>query len=260
MFRKVVAYLPIKSVSSTIKHRLSTTQLHYELYNEQQFQPNTKLFDELVNVASSAYQHPYDTILNAVQESNRLYVLRDAAQTGPILGCFLIQYDKEVTLLDRHQKIPVIYHSFMIVNEKLKNTGLAIKLMEYFASEVYKRKGRQPLLPLILYYVTATPAIIYQTDKFIKMVPSVNNYDHTVFTDEEWYIANELRKLKNWPTVIKSTNVNPFVVKGIMKTRYSTSEQMRNDKIAKKINYKIFQDLGIDETNGDRLLRFGFVG
>ncbi|CAF2742748.1 unnamed protein product [Rotaria sp. Silwood2] len=171
-----------------------------------------------------------------------------------------IQLEKEITFLDHDQQIPVTYHNFIIVNKKFKNTGLTITLFEYFYRGMQERKQRQPQLSLLTYYVTATPSIIYQTDKvFLNMVPSINNYNRMIFTDQEWHIANELRKLRNWPTGVKSSNVNPFVLKGIMKSHYTTHEQMRIDKIGKKTNYKIFQDLGIDESNGDQLLRFAFV-
>ncbi|CAF1236445.1 unnamed protein product, partial [Didymodactylos carnosus] len=205
-----------------------------------------------VNIASSAYQHPYDTILNAVRGSNQLYVLRNEPQNGPIICYSLIQFGKEITLLDHSQNISVAYHNFIIVNEKFKNTGLTIKLFEYFYHGMQKRKQRHPQLPLLIYYVTATPSIIYQTDKvFLNMVPSINDYNRTIFTDQEWHIANELRKLRSWPTAVRSSNVNPFVLKGVMKSRYTTYEQMRIDKIVKRTNYQIFQDLGIDESNGD---------
>lgn len=131
-------------MSSTTRRCLNTTQLFYESYDEHQFQPDTKLFHELVNIASSAYRHPYDMIQNAVHGSNQLYVLRNAPQNGSILCYSLIQFGKQITLLDYDKKIPVAYHNFIIINDKLKNTGLTLKLFEYFYRGMQERKRQQP--------------------------------------------------------------------------------------------------------------------
>ncbi|UJR18701.1 hypothetical protein I4U23_005608 [Adineta vaga] len=259
MFRNVIISLNTKSVFITFKHFLSTTQLYYQTYNEHQFQPNTKLFDELVHIASPSYQNPFETVLNAVQGSNQLYIIHHIEQNSPILCYSLVQYGKEITLLNHHQKIPVVFYRFVIMNNKYKNTGVIIKLFEYFYHQMQKQKEKQSELPLLFYYTTATPSIIYLTDQIFKnTIPAINDY-YRKFTDDEWHIVNELRRLRNWPIVMKSSNINPFVIKGIMKARYSTSEQMRIEKIMKKTNYKMFQDLNINEMNGNRLLRYTFI-
>ena len=56
-----------------------------------------------------------------------------------------------------------------------------------------------------------------------------------------------------WPGLTKG---HPFVLKGVAeKTRYSAIETARISEIVKKKNFTLFSDLGIDETNGDRMMR-----
>ncbi|CAF1651867.1 unnamed protein product, partial [Didymodactylos carnosus] len=167
MYGKTIMNITGKLVSSSVRHYLSTAKLYYESYDEPRFQPGTKLFNEVLEIVSFTYQNPYETILHTVRGSNTLYVLRNEAQSGPIACCSFIQYGQELTLNDNDRTIPVVYHNLAISNEKVKNTGLIKKLFEYFYCELQKRKQRQPQLPILLYYVTPTPSIVYLADQII---------------------------------------------------------------------------------------------
>ena len=52
---------------------------------------------------------------------------------------------------------------------------------------------------------------------------------------------------------------NPFILKNVIASRYSPDERMRIRRIEQRHNFTLFHDLGIDESKGDRLLRYCII-
>ena len=197
---------------------------------------NEFLYNSIKKLITPYYEDTTAILKREIQHCTCLYYIKN---NEGVLAFFMTNWE---TLAGK----PSVYLGLTSVDEKYQDKKLINLLYLRFIEDGYLFKERNNISP-VFYLTTATPLIYYFIQKWSdKHAPDFNGN----YTPENKKIAMAYCKEHN----INVAKNNPFVLKNVApQTRYSVKERKRIKDAIKATNFKLFENLGIDEENGDRL-------
>ncbi|KYQ94387.1 hypothetical protein DLAC_11597 [Tieghemostelium lacteum] len=208
---------------------------------------NHFILQEIKDIIAPSYEDPSSMLKRDLSHSNKLYIARE--RDGRLITFLMVGWEN---VLFKGQNIPTVYIGLSATRQDQKNTGIVRYLYKRFLgdAQAWEQVHQQRLL---LWYTTATPSAFHVSNLMEESQPNIDGS----YTEEGKKLILALRDHKKWPAFIEG---HPFIVKGIAeKTRYSVLERERIKKIEEGKNFTLFTELGIDETQGDRMVCIGRV-
>lgn len=229
---------------SHIKIRISYTRdtdLKYEL-RRKSFRSDKTLRLEIERLVAPSYEDPTALIAREFEHCDTLYLARN--ENDCLISFFMVAWEG---IKIRNALAPSVYLGLSATSQDTKNTGIVRQLYTNFISDGADWERRNNCR-LLLWGTTATPSAFFAVQTlFAEAQPDLEGG----FSFEAAEIALHLRQ----QLCFSVDRLDPFVLRGVaLNTRYSPKELARIDLICKKRNFLLFERLGINERNGDRLL------
>ncbi|MBL0941232.1 MAG: hypothetical protein IBJ00_00650 [Alphaproteobacteria bacterium] len=210
-----------------------------------EFADDQTLIQELQELTSPSYEDPSAMINRDLNRCTKLYLLREKG--GKLISFFMVGWEP---LMFRGKSIQSVFLGLSATCQDKKNSGIVRTLYQRFIldAQTWQKKNSSKLL---LWYTTATPSVIHATNTiFVENEP----YMDGSYSCEGKELALAIKEKMGWEAAGQGDH--PFVLKRVAEaTRYSYQERERIRKILEKYHFRLFEQLGIDETHGDRLLR-----
>lgn len=214
----------------------------FTLQQSSAFHDDNEFISEMRALLKPSYKD-VEMLLNRELNHNKyIYYLRD--KDGMLSSFFMSNFD----IIDNEV---VSYMGLMAVAEKYKGLTLAAPIIIPYIENL-RRKERELGRKILSYATTATISSYKCLALFCDDYQPTENGCYTVEGKQAArYIAHHLKLNYN-------TN-HPFILKRVAKgTSYSELEKKRINNIIQRKRFHLFEQLGIEEENGDRLLLFGF--
>jgi len=215
----------------------------YEV-RDKSFRNDESLRATIYKLVEPSYQDPTALIAREFEHCDTLYLAKD--EDGNLVAFFMVAWE---TLNVSGELLQAVYLGLSATSEDTKNTGIVRELYSHFISDGARWEqctGRK----LLLWATTATPSAFYAAHIFFKETqPDFEGR----YSQESAEIAQHLHRRMGVST--KDVGSHPFVLRNMAtNTRYSETELARIELICRKKNFLLFDGLGINERNGDRLL------
>jgi hypothetical protein len=202
------------------------------------FKDDVNLKSEIRSLIEISYVDPAELLEREFSKNDTIYAIRD--DEGVLLAFFM-------TCFENINDNLFIYLGLSGVKHEYKNTGIGKYV---YCMQIEDNIQSQSNLgkPIYCWATTATPfAFMAGTQLFDNVNPDINGS----FSEENFYLATLVCKKYNFTI----ENNNPFVLKNVAQnTLYSDTECERIERFVKKTNFQLFNKLGINEQDGDRLL------
>lgn len=204
---------------------------------------NVSLLKEFYDIIEPSYQVCRELLEKEVNFCDKCYLLHQEEQ---LVGFFMtgtyIVTSEEKSYLS-------VYLGLSAIAKQLKGSVAIRKLYESCLEDL-----KQPVVGRFddgfLWGTTANPLIFLAVSRFLSEVqPSLDG----TFTERSESI---LKVIKNaffsltWSE--KTSPMHPFVLYGVTSARYSEEEKKRQKGVARR--FSLFEELGINEVNGDRMV------
>lgn len=201
-------------------------------------------------------EHLVQALRNMIAPS---YVITDTLLERELATCdvaYLLHDDRglaSVFLVGHHDltvgqsRRRALYMGLSATRQDLKNTGHVRNLYRSAMSDAAAMEqtlGER----LIVWGVTASPSPFYGTHKVWANTQPMFDGTYSRTAGEVAIAIRDYLKLDR-------TNGHPFVLRRLAKgTRYSQAERDRISAVCAKHRFFLYDELGVDETQGDRLL------
>ena len=207
------------------------------------FQRDEGLKAALAAVAAPSFIDEVGRLERTFDRCDTLYLLRDGH--GEVLCFFLVAWE---ALDVEGRDVPTLYTGLCAARPGQKNTGSVVKLLNYcmFEAQQWEQRHREKLT---IWGTTATPSVFFAARKiFANMQPSAD----VTYSEESAQLARAIgRRLGTSSPPGSHPFVFPRLAAGV---RYSEEERRRIAAVCKAKQFFLFDQLGVDETRGDRLL------
>jgi hypothetical protein len=202
----------------------------------------------IYDLVAPSYVDPTAMMLRDIANCDRIYLAHD--KHGILCAFFMVGQDK---IYFKNNLIDIFYLGLGATSTKTKNSGMICLLYQAFINDVQlleSQLGKR----IPLWHTTVIPSVFHVFNiMFEDSQPDVKGS----YTEEGKILASAIRAKKDW---IIQPNDYPFVVKGVAhNTLYSEEEVARIQKICKEKNFTLFDELGIKEKNGDRLIGISYA-
>jgi hypothetical protein len=211
------------------------------------FWTDTTLRDNCLDVAAPSYVDPSAVLYREWSRCDTLYL---ACDSHGLQGFYLARFD----IVDTGGRwLPTVYMGLSATRDGVKGKGIGNMLYAHGLTDALKWQAQEHE-KLILWTTTATPIVYLRVQSGLKGANP--RPDGSYSADAAAIAAAICRDLgKRQPRTH-----HPFVLKGIANDiRYSAREAQRIQQTKAQLNFTLFDELGIDEAQGDRLLVFGEV-
>jgi hypothetical protein len=235
-------------VDYTIMGVLSKIQVRIEKVSMSQLLTNRIILQIIYDIVSTSYVDSSSVMNREIEYCDQVYLAYDDQQN--LCSFFMVGEDK---LIFKDMTLPSFYMGLSATSIETKNTGIVRLLYQAFMHDISlmeKQIGQK----VILWYTTVTPSVFYSINQiFVNNEPMVDGS----YSEKGKEIALAIQNKKGWKI---NSDGHPFVLKGVAhNTLYSKHEAERINKICREKNFTLFNDLEIDESKGDRLLRIAYV-
>jgi hypothetical protein len=205
---------------------------------------DARLKEEILNLLAPSYEDPTSLLQRELEHCDMLYAARD--QIGRLMACFMVAWEP---LTINEGTLQSVYLGLSATSQETKGSGIIRNLYDRFRSDAssWEKENQRRLL---LWATTAAPSPYTAVNLlFDEVVPGADG-SYSLWAAE---VAQTLRRRFGLPG--GEPGLNPFVLKAVAHdTRYSESEVERINRIVEKNHFTLFEQLGIDERRGDRLL------
>lgn len=218
--------------------------INIDVIRQGEFRNDVAIQASLLSLMAPSYKDPVALIARELAHCNTLYLTRDAE--GEVVCFFLVSW--ETLEIPEQGIIPALYLGLSAMRQGAKNSGYISLLYSRCIAEAVDWEANAGER-LILWGTTAIPVVYLAVNSFLSQTEP---YPDGSYTTSGSQIANAIRyKLGETP----NNGHHPFALKGIASdTRYSQQEIERIQQMCLMKKFTLFQELGINETNGDRLL------
>lgn len=211
----------------------------------------TKLINELTSaeikniflLTKPYYLDSSSVVKRELKHNNVIYLLKN--DSSVIVAFFMVVWEKMILLSEERE---VVYLGLSCASQDNQEDRFASKVYYNFTIDAYNHQ-QQNNTKLILYGTTATPVVLLTLPKIWDNVkPGLDGSYSQVDLEliECLKIASGLNKFSaDHPFVLKRVAVN---------TRYSIRETQRLKEFEQRNDLTIFENLNINEADGDRLL------
>ena len=205
------------------------------------FRLNPELHNDIIRLAEPSYENAEQILSAVVPTYDTIYVARD--DNDELLAFFMCGFEN-IAIND--EITPTIHLGWTCAARQSKGSGAAQALYKQFVADsqtIERSTGNR----FLLWSTTLTPVGVHLYHKyFADVFPDIDGN----YSPETARIAEALRRRLNAP----KTDAHPFVLKGTAAARFSEQERMRIKEITANKSFTLFDKLGINERDGDRLL------
>lgn len=227
---------------------LVTEKLNIKKVSISELIKNLDLYQSVYNLALPSYVNPDAMLKRDIDSCDRIYLAYD--NQAKLCTFFMVGQQK---LILNGNPLVSFYLGLGATSMATKNSGIIRQLYQAFIHDVQELEAKiNQRIPL--WHTTATPSVFHAFNQmFVENEPDGNG----LYTEKGKSLVLAIRSEKGWNYQV---NEHPFVVKNIAhNTLYSDSEVARIKQICIEKNFRLFDELGIDERKGDRLIRISFV-
>ena len=205
----------------------------------------SELQHALLDIVRPYYLDPTAVLERELRHCNVAYLHRDTH--GSIAAFALFAYEE--LFVPGEDYVPTLYAGLCAASLTLQKRGMVFKLWSY-ASEEAIRWEKEHGKALLAWATTATPVTYYGASMYHHLEPRLDGS----FSPTSIRYARAL-KAKH---ALGADHDHPFVLKRYANsTRYSPFERSAIQQFCASKQFRIFDLLGIDESQGDRLLMIG---
>lgn len=171
--------------------------------------------------------------------NNYIYLYQN--ESSEILGFFMVNFPSLTSLGHNF-----IYLGLSCASKHKKNIGFS--LYAKFTLDAYQLE-KEFNTKIYLYGTTATPTLLgLLTKVWSNLRPSLEGE----YSQNDKVLAEKIKPLLNYKN---NADEHPFILKKMAsKTLYSPAEKARITAYATKNKIHLFEKIGVNEENGDRLL------
>jgi hypothetical protein len=218
--------------------------LNVETIPARSFKNDAALRREILELVAPSYEDPSAVVAREWAHCNSLYLAR--AEDGRLICFFLVAW--EALEVEGCGNVQTLYLGLSAARQEVKDTGVIGSLYFRCIDDVIaweRESGRR----LILWGTTATPTVYLAARAVLDEIEPRLDGSYSPSGAE---IAHAVRRKLAVPS---SNGEHPFVLKlAASNTRYSPPEAERISRFCQARGFTLFQNLGVDEACGDRLL------
>ncbi len=213
------------------------------------FRDDNRLFNQLLQLAAPSYEDVLPLLRREWNRCDTLYLLHD--ENGCLAGFHLVARDSAEV---EGRSFPLSYSGFSALRHDKKQSGLAGMLYAICMADAMARQEADKGESVFIWGTTATPTVFLGV---WESLADVNPRPDGSFSPESLPLALALRRRYG---MLESEPEHPFVLKGVARdTLYAPSEVERLEDVCRRKGLQLFDVLGVDRTQGDRVLFFGRV-
>lgn len=227
---------------------LTAEKLNIKKVSISELNINLDLYQAIYDLVLPSYVNPDAMLKRDIDSCDRIYL---AYNIQDKLCAFFMVGQQNLVLNDT--SVVSFYLGLGATSMATKNSGIIRQLYQAFIHDVQELEARiNQKIPL--WHTTVTPSVFHAFElMFVENEPNANG----LYTEKGKSLVLAIRSKKGWQY---QENEHPFVVKNVAhNTLYSDSEVARIKRICLEKNFSLFDELGINERNGDRLIRISFV-
>lgn len=219
--------------------------LSYSILEHDLFIDNSILKARILQLVGKSYQNPEQLI-------ERIYAINDTAFVAKIgneiVGVLLFNYSNRTTFSVNGYPFVAIYNGYAVTDIRFRNQRVIQRLIE-FSTKEFNSRINDNLTKLLLYAITSNPFALRAYRKVCEYMEPFENGSYTEFG------AELVIKLKHQLGITIHEDSHPFKFTTSLPQRYSYFEQVNlaNAPDSEKL---FLQNLGVDESIGDRLIFF----
>ena len=215
----------------------------FQIVRDGAFRHDQELKAAITAVTAASFIDEVDRLDREIDRCDTLYLLRD--EGGDVL-CFLMVAWEALDIDGRQE--PALYTGLTAARPDLKSTGNAMKLYRFFVSDA-QRWEELHRKKLIVWGTMASPIVFFAARSlFANTQPSGDG----TYTDEAGRVARAIRRRLG---VGLTPGANPLVFHRLAAgVRFLEEERRRIAQVCEAMQFFLFDRLGIDEAEGDRLL------
>jgi hypothetical protein len=202
-----------------------------------------KLQNEIYVLARPSYEDPTAILEREFDECTTVYLGRENER----LVCFYLTTWDALSINGTNH--PAVHLGLSATRQDTKNSGLIGKLYARCISDAleWERRAKRRLL---LWSTTASPTVFLAVSHFLADAEPHLDGGYSEFGASA---ADAIRKRLCCSG--KAQNEHPFVLKGVATgTNYSEDERRRIAIVSRRKKFNLFERLGVDEQNRDRLI------
>lgn len=207
------------------------------------FRHDPALMTAVTAVAAASFYDDVGRLDRELARCDTLYLSRD--ERGAVACLFLVAWE---TLDVNGATHPALYTGLSVARPDLKGTGATVRLYKRCVEDAqeWERRHRQRLT---VWGSTATPSVFFAAQRlFVGTQPDgAGNYTEGA--------ARVARAITRRLGLCLAPGAHPFVFHGVAAgVRYTDDERRRIATVCRAKRFTLFEQLGVDETRGDRLL------
>jgi hypothetical protein len=214
-----------------------------QVVREGAFRRDEPLKAALAAVAAASFVDEAGRLGWTFDRCDTLYLLRDVRDG--VLGFFLVAWE---TLAVEGRDVPALYTGLCAVRPDQKNAATFVRLLKccLLDAQQWERRHREKLT---VWGTTATPSSFFAVRKaFANAQPRPDG----TYSEESARLARAIRHRLG---VSPNAGAHPFVFPRLADgVRYTEQERRRIRASCKAKGFFLFDQLGVDEARGDRLL------
>jgi len=208
-----------------------------------QHRSDERLLKEMQNLVTPSYADSCDPLAKEVQFCDTCFLAYDDAV---LVGFFMTRH---YAIQRAGQTFLTVYLGLSAIAQHLKGT-VAVRLLYGACLTDLAQVDTSSFDGSFLWGTTANPTVFVAASRYLNGIQP--NSDGT-FGESNLYALELLKEeFAGWGWQTKSSPQHPYVLCGVATARYSFERRQRMSKFTRR--FTLFDDLGIDESNGDRLI------
>ncbi len=217
------------------------SRLH--VFRDGTFRRDARLKAAIAEIVAASFVDEASRLEREFERRDTLYVLAD--ERGEVLSFFMVSWD---TLEIDGQQVPTLNVGLTAARHDQKGNGKSNWLYRHVVAEAQRRE-RQLGRKMIVWGTLASPvAFLIARKIFANLQPSLDG----TYAENPGQVARAVRRKLGIP---QADGKHPFVFPRLIAgVRFTESERFRLEAVCRVRDFTLFERLGIDETQGDRLL------
>jgi hypothetical protein len=208
-----------------------------------QHRADARLLREMQSIIAPSYADSRDLLAKELQFCDTCFLTYD---DDALVGFFLTRH----YVIQRFgQTFSTVYLGLSAIAQHLKGT-VAVRMLYGACLADLSQADTSSFDGSFLWGTTANPTVFVAASRYLNEIQP--NMDGT-FTEASLGTLELLKEeFSEWGWKTKSSQEHPFVLHGVASARYSSDERERMSRFSRR--FTLFDELGIDESHGDRLI------
>ena len=208
-----------------------------------QHRSNARLLNEMKSIITPSYADSSELLEKEVQFCDTCFLAYDEET---LVGFFMTRH---YVIQRSGQTFLTVYLGLSAIAQHLKGT-VAVRLLYGACLADLAQVDTSSFDGSFLWGTTANPTVFVAASRYLY---GIQPHSDGTFGESNLFALELLKEeFAAWGWQTKSSQQHPYVLNGVATARYSFEERQRMSKFSRR--FTLFEDLGIDESNGDRLI------